>query len=162
MRKLYTTPLAIHDALVFKFVQEQEFMKRVRESEAIQSAHRSQPPPISNSSPAEMSGLVAQFWMCLDASEKSQWAELARDIRNAYTQLVAAFGDGVIFDANTWEEERKYRTESIFLKWLGAQVVQRGRATSNFFIPAASREPGQRVSGLYSIRRGQHILNYPH
>ncbi|PVF97446.1 hypothetical protein CPB86DRAFT_798152 [Serendipita vermifera] len=151
MSKLYTTPVAIHDALVFKFAQEQEFMKRVRGSEAVQSFHRPAPPPTSNSSPADMTRLVAQFWMCLDASEKSQWAELARDIRNAYTQLVAAFGDGVIFDANTWEEERKYRTKSIFLKWLGAQVVQRGWETSNLFIPVTSGEFGQTNTPYPSI-----------
>ncbi|PVF97443.1 hypothetical protein CPB86DRAFT_785928 [Serendipita vermifera] len=76
--------------------------------------------------------------MCLDASERSEWSELARDIRNAYTQLVTAFGDGVIFDANTWEEERTYRTESIFLKWLGAQTVQRWREASHPVVSTAS------------------------
>jgi hypothetical protein len=144
IKKLCTTPMTIHDALVFKFVQEQELFKRARASQLVQSLNG----PTSNNPAADMSCLIARFWMSLDDVEKGQWYELARDIRNAYNDLITAFGDSVIFDANSWEEEGNYRINSIFLKWLGAQTVQSWRDTSHFFSSAtASGETGQMVSG---------------
>jgi hypothetical protein len=161
LHKLCTTPVTIHDAIVFKFIQEQELVKRARASGVNRSLNAPLPSTSSNASAVDMSWLVARFWMCLDDIEKSQWAELARDIRNAYQELIAAFGDGVIFEANTWEEERNYRTNNIFLKWLGAQMVQSRRNTNHVFSSTTSGESGQMVSS-HHVRRTLHILNILH
>lgn len=50
------------------------------------------------------------------------WAELARDIRNAHSQLVASFGSGVIFDGKDWEEQRNYLARTLYYKWMGLQA----------------------------------------
>ncbi|PVF97444.1 hypothetical protein CPB86DRAFT_785929 [Serendipita vermifera] len=107
-----------------------------------------------------MLGPIAQYWMHIDASERSQWAELARDIRNAYTQLVTIFGDGVIFDANIWEEEQNYRINSIFLKWLGAQTIQRRQETKHCFVPRASGESSQMIRIRHTNQPGRHSSSY--
>jgi hypothetical protein len=152
INKLCTTPVTIHDALVFKFVQEWELVKRAIASQLVQSLDG----PTSSNPAADTSWLIARFWMSLDDVEKGQWYELARDIRNAYNDLITAFGDSVIFDANSWEEERNYRIHSIFLKWLGAQTVQSWRDTSHFFSSAtASGETGQMVSGYLEAKENR-------
>ncbi|PVF98993.1 hypothetical protein CPB86DRAFT_326921 [Serendipita vermifera] len=72
---------------------------------------------------ADISKTVVGFWNVLDPGEIMDWAELARDIRNAHTQLVASFGNGITFDGKSWEEQRSYHARTLYFKWMGYQAT---------------------------------------
>jgi hypothetical protein len=72
---------------------------------------------------ADISKTVVEFWKVLDSSEIMEWGELACDIRLAHAQLIAIFGNGVIFDGKDWEEQRHYHARTLYFKWMGLQAV---------------------------------------
>lgn len=61
-------------------------------------------------------------WNALSPAQISEWEELVRDIRSVYAQLVARFGNNVVFDGNAWENQRYYHARSLFFKWMGYQT----------------------------------------
>jgi hypothetical protein len=76
------------------------------------------PPPYL----ADISKKVVEFWKVLEPFEIAEWAELACDIRAAHVQLIAVFGNGVVFDGKDWEEQRQYHARTLYFKWMGLQV----------------------------------------
>ncbi|PVF91120.1 hypothetical protein CPB86DRAFT_792268 [Serendipita vermifera] len=76
-------------------------------------------------SPSAMdaSKAIIDLWKSLDAAAIVEWEELTRDIQNAYAQLVSRFGNGIVFDGNTWEDQRYYHARSLFFKWMGYQSM---------------------------------------
>jgi hypothetical protein len=79
---------------------------------------------------ADISKTVVELWKTVQPPEVIEWAELARDIRIAHTYLVAAFGNGVVFDGKDWEEQRQYHARSLYFKWMGLQAIH-GTAGAN-------------------------------
>ncbi|PVF91989.1 hypothetical protein CPB86DRAFT_791630 [Serendipita vermifera] len=71
----------------------------------------------------DVSKVIIDLWKSLDAAAMFEWEELTRDIQNAYSQLVSRFGNGVVFDGNTWEDQRYYHARSLFFKWMGYQSM---------------------------------------
>jgi hypothetical protein len=71
-----------------------------------------------------MSKPILEYWNALNSEEVLEWEELARDIRSAYAQLVARFGNGTLFDGSAWEDQRYYHARSLFFKWTGYRAVQ--------------------------------------
>jgi hypothetical protein len=65
---------------------------------------------------ADISKTVLEYWKSLQPAEVIDWEELARDIRIAHAQLLAVFGNGVIFDGNDWEEQRQYHARTLYFK----------------------------------------------
>jgi hypothetical protein len=80
---------------------------------------------------ADISKKVIEFWKVLEPSEIAEWAELACDIRTAHAQLVAVFGNGVVFDGKDWEEQRHYHARTLYLKWMGLQAIH-GTTGTNY------------------------------
>ncbi|PVF91818.1 hypothetical protein CPB86DRAFT_820180 [Serendipita vermifera] len=116
---LITSPESTHAWVIFKFFHE----------EALRANAGVDLPPTSQSSPfvfppspllADISKAVVNFWKVFEIAD---WAELACDVRNAHTQLVASFGNGVIFDGKDWEEQRHYHASSLYFKWMGYQAT---------------------------------------
>jgi hypothetical protein len=66
---------------------------------------------------------VVEFWKALEPSEIAEWSELACDIRIAHAQLVATFGNGIVFDGKDWEEQRQYHARTLYFKWMGLQAI---------------------------------------
>jgi hypothetical protein len=82
---------------------------------------------------------VLEYWKTLQPSEVTDWAELARDIRIAHAQLLAAFGNGAVFDGNDWEEQRYYHARTLYFKWMGLQAVHGVNGTNDdtlVYVPA--------------------------
>ncbi|PVF91986.1 hypothetical protein CPB86DRAFT_791627 [Serendipita vermifera] len=75
----------------------------------------------SNPSAIDISKSIADLWKSLDPTALFEWEELTRDIKSAYAQLVARFGNGAVFDGNAWEDQRGYHARSLFFKWMGYQ-----------------------------------------
>ncbi|CAG8751122.1 9217_t:CDS:1, partial [Acaulospora colombiana] len=69
----------------------------------------------------DISKSIIALWKSLDPMALFEWEELTRDIQNAYAQLVARFGNGVVFYGDTWEYQRYYHAQSLFSKWMGYQ-----------------------------------------
>lgn len=113
---LVTTPESTHGWVVFKFFHED--ILKVRGGADIWTAPQSSSFTFP-SSPlhADISKTVKEFWNTLKPSEAMEWAELAHDIRNAYKQLMALFGNGLTFDGNDWEKQRHYHARALYFKW---------------------------------------------
>jgi hypothetical protein len=80
---------------------------------------------------ADISKRVVEFWKVLEPSEIAEWSELACDIRIAHAQLVATFGNGIVFDGKDWEEQRQYHARTLYFKWMGLQAVRGAAGTSD-------------------------------
>ncbi|CAG8589578.1 10912_t:CDS:2 [Acaulospora colombiana] len=122
---LVTTPFSSHSWIVFKFMQEQELRVAANvNADAVDSAclNLFNFPPFSQFA-VDTSRAVAQFWTSLNEMEVAEWEELARDISEMHTRLVALFGNGVVFDWNAWEAQRQYHARTIYLKWTGSQAI---------------------------------------
>ncbi|PVF97447.1 hypothetical protein CPB86DRAFT_874187 [Serendipita vermifera] len=116
--KLATTPTHTHGWLVFRCVQ-----KRVIRGDISQWYDSSHSATHSSSTPLEISRVIYESWSALDDPEIAEWDDLALDIRNAHSQLVFIFGNGIIFEGNLWEWQRSYHLRSIYLKWVGARFL---------------------------------------
>ncbi|PVF98991.1 hypothetical protein CPB86DRAFT_872964 [Serendipita vermifera] len=105
---LVTSPESTHAWIVFKFFHEDALkasaganVSSIIPTTTFHSTSFTFP---SSSFLADISKNVVEFWKALAPDEIMDWAEFARDIRNAHTQLVASFGNGIIFDGKDWEE----------------------------------------------------------
>jgi hypothetical protein len=72
---------------------------------------------------ADISKKVVDFWKVLELHEIAEWEELACDILTTHTQLVAMFGNGVVFDGKDWEKQRHHHARTLYWKWMGLQSV---------------------------------------
>lgn len=119
---LVTTPDVAHAWAAFKFFQEDALKANAGMDVSTPSNSFSfafPPSPFL----ADISKAVVNFWNVLEPDEVVDWAELARDIRNAHTQLVASFGNGINFYGKDWEEQRHYHARSLYFKWMGLQAI---------------------------------------
>lgn len=119
---LIISPESTHGWVVFKFFHEDA----LRTSVGVDVS--TIPHPSSSTFPqapflVDISKTVVKFWKVLGPEEITDWAELARDVRNAHTQLMASFGNGTIFDGKDWEEQRHYHARSLYYKWMGLQAI---------------------------------------
>ncbi|PVF97450.1 hypothetical protein CPB86DRAFT_826510 [Serendipita vermifera] len=136
------TPKCSHPWLVFRLVQ----WEALRAGEGIDVLATADPCPfVFPPSPASMSisKFIIDTWNALGQEEICEWEELVRDIRNVYTQLTARFGNGVVFDENTWEDQRYYHARSLFFKWVGYQTFHdttRTNETAAFEVVGGGRE----------------------
>ncbi|PVF93031.1 hypothetical protein CPB86DRAFT_839264 [Serendipita vermifera] len=119
---LATTPPSMHGRAVFRFVQEQEMGALMDQYRTTFLYHLFLTP---SSTDVDIPTIVAAFWLALEPAERGEWEELARDICSARVQLIDLFGNGVMFDGNLWEERKRYHLRSIYLKWVGYQVLHR-------------------------------------
>ncbi|PVF98992.1 hypothetical protein CPB86DRAFT_784222 [Serendipita vermifera] len=78
----------------------------------------------SSSFLTDISKNAVEFWKALAPDEIMDWAEFARDIRNAHMQLVVSFGSGITFDGKDWEEQRSYHARTLYFKWMGYQATK--------------------------------------
>jgi hypothetical protein len=144
---LATAPESSRAWIVFKILQED--ILRVNSGVdlstiAFSSTVAFPPPPFL----ADISRTVVGFWEVLDSSEVIEWAKLARDIRIAHTQLVTAFGNGVLFEGKDWEEHRHYHARTLYWKWMGLQSVHGSTQTNESTSAFVSTYMVQRVSTL--------------
>jgi hypothetical protein len=95
----------------------------------------------------DYSKAILEYWKSLYTAEILKWEELAQDIRSAYGQLAARFGNGLVFDGNDWEDQRYYHARNLFLKWTGYQTMQNVSVvndTASMYVPTSLT---QTVSG---------------
>jgi hypothetical protein len=93
-----------HPWLVFKYVQ-WEALKMSGEA-------------LSLGPPIDISKVILDYWKALNPGEVFEWEEVARDIQQAYIQLVAQFGKWGRFDERDWENHIFYHSRSILFKWM--------------------------------------------
>ncbi|PVF91822.1 hypothetical protein CPB86DRAFT_791775 [Serendipita vermifera] len=121
---LITSPESTHAWVVFKVFHEDALKAsaggRVSSTSTLHSTSFTFP---SSSFLADISKNVVEFWKALAPDEIMDWAEFARDVRNAHTQLVASFGNGITFDGKDWEEQRSYHARTLYFKWMGYQAA---------------------------------------
>ncbi|PVF93018.1 hypothetical protein CPB86DRAFT_819143 [Serendipita vermifera] len=89
----------------------------------------------------DISKSIIDLWKSLDPTAIFEWTELTCDIKSAYAQLVSRFGNGAVFDGNTWEDQRHYHARSLFYKWMGYhyQSMQSAPVTdpTNMYVPVS-------------------------
>ncbi|PVF91273.1 hypothetical protein CPB86DRAFT_802944 [Serendipita vermifera] len=118
---LITTPESTHAWVAFKCFHEDALKASVGVDASTTPNSSSFTFPLSPFL-IDISKTVVEYWKLLEPGEIMDWAELARDIRNAHSQLVASFGSGVIFDGKDWEEQRNYLARTLYYKWMGLQA----------------------------------------
>jgi hypothetical protein len=94
-----------------------------------------------------MSKPILEYWNALNPEEIFEWEELARDIRSAYAQLAARFGNGAVFDGRDWEDQRHYHARSLFFKWTGYQTMQTVSVVNDTISMYVPTSLAQTVSG---------------
>ncbi|PVF97449.1 hypothetical protein CPB86DRAFT_826509 [Serendipita vermifera] len=119
---LATTPPSMHGRADFRFVQEQEMGALMDQYRTTFLYHLFLTP---SSTDVDIPTIVAAFWLALEPAERGEWEELARDIFSAHLQLIGLFGNGVMFNGSLWEERKRYHLRSIYLKWVGYQILHR-------------------------------------
>jgi hypothetical protein len=112
----------MHARTVFQFIQEQEMGALMNRYRTKFLYHLFLTP---SSTDVDIPTVIAAFWLALEPAEMGEWEELARDICSIHVQLVGSFGNGVIFDGNPWEEQKRYHVRSVYLKWEGYRALHR-------------------------------------
>ncbi|PVF91272.1 hypothetical protein CPB86DRAFT_820621 [Serendipita vermifera] len=118
---LVTTPESTHAWFVFKFFQGDA----LRASAGVDASTTPNSSPFTFPPPpflADISKTVVEYWNLLEPHDIMDWAELAHDVRNAHTQLVASFSNRVTFDGKDWEDQRQYLARTLYYKWTGLQA----------------------------------------
>ncbi|CAG8693379.1 7339_t:CDS:2, partial [Acaulospora colombiana] len=130
---LDTTPRSMHGWATFKIFQEHTLKRPNNQPEFAVTNYSALS---STYTDVDTARTIADSWTALGPAEIAEWEELAHDIRIAYAQLIATFGNRIVFEGFLWEEERLYHVRTIYLKWLGCQTAQARANTTNLMTAA--------------------------